>query len=64
MCNFNGKDLERAESFRMPFGRYHGVLLENIPTSYLRWVAETFQEDIASKADIILRWRERFNIEV
>jgi len=42
----------------MPFGKYKGKDLEDIPSSYLKWLAENCEnDDIATKADEEYRWR-------
>ena len=44
----------------MPYGKYKGVDMEEIPSNYLRWVAENFDDDVvASKADEEWQFRER-----
>jgi hypothetical protein len=36
----------------MPFGKYHGTDIEDLPSSYLKWLAENCQdEDICEAAD-------------
>ena len=44
------------------FGRYRGWDLEDIPSSYLRWLAENCKNDfVATEADKEWKWRERFD---
>lgn len=40
----DAKKIEMACDFRMPFGKFHGRRLEDIPKSYLRWVAENISD--------------------
>ena len=45
---------------RMPWGKYKGVPIENIPSDYLRWLARDCEDDaIATAADEEYRWREQ-----
>ena len=30
---------------RMPRGKYYGVFIDELPTSYLKWIAENWAED-------------------
>jgi len=58
--------VEAAENFRMPFGALRGKRLEGIDSGYLRWLAENISSDdqVAAFADLILRYREKWGIEV
>jgi len=43
----------------MPYGKYEGKQLDDLPSKYLLWVAENWDNDrIASAADAVWRWRE------
>ena len=43
----------------MPFGKHKGQPIEDLPSSYLRWLAESCDdEDVAEAADTEYRWRE------
>ncbi len=43
---------------KMPWGKHKGEDLEDIPSGYLRWLAENCEDDyIASAADEEFRWR-------
>lgn len=43
----------------MPWGRYRGEAIEELPSRYLRWAAERAEdEDVAAAADEELRWRD------
>jgi hypothetical protein len=43
----------------VPFGKYKGWELEQIPSGYLRWLAENCNdESIAEEADNEWTWRE------
>ena len=35
----HSEDLERLVSMHMPFGKHQGVLLADLPSSYLAWFA-------------------------
>ncbi len=35
----NPEDLERLVTLRMPFGRYEGTLIADLPGPYLNWFA-------------------------
>lgn len=35
----NPEDLERLVSLRMPFGKYEGTLIADLPGPYLNWFA-------------------------
>jgi len=42
----------------MPFGKHKGEIIEGLPSSYLRWLAEECDmEDIAEAADREYQWR-------
>lgn len=44
---------------RMPAGRFMGELIEDLPSDYLKWVAENWEDDeIATAADEEWRWRD------
>jgi len=45
----------------MPYGKFRGCDVDDLPSGYLKWVAENFKDDIiASKADREWQERERF----
>lgn len=45
-------------SISMPAGKHKGRAVEDLPSSYLRWVAENFEDDdIATAADEEYRYR-------
>lgn len=47
------------QNMQMPFGKYIGQDLEDIPSSYLRWLAENCDDDeICEAADEEYQWRE------
>lgn len=35
----NPEDLQKLVTLRMPFGKYHGTLLADLPGNYLNWFA-------------------------
>lgn len=46
----------------MPFGKYKGVAIEDIPSDYLLWLAQNCNDDlIAIKADEEWQFRENWN---
>ena len=50
---------------RMPWGKYKGQPIEDLPSSYLRWLAENVDESnprnkaVCLAADAEWQWRER-----
>ena len=43
---------------RMPWGKHCEQDIEDLPTDYLRWLAENCEDDdVASAADEECRWR-------
>jgi hypothetical protein len=51
---------ESAGEFTMPFGRYAGVRLAEVPSDYLRWVRDNLDaERIARRAALVLEGRAR-----
>ena len=45
----------------MPYGAYKGTPMHKIPSSYLRWVAQNFDdEDICCAADEEYQYREKY----
>lgn len=46
---------------RIYFGKYYGNLLQDIPSSYLKWLAENCDNDeIATNADLEWQYREKY----
>lgn len=46
---------------KMPFGKYKGMRIEDIPSDYLRWLASSCDsENIAEAADEEYNWREEY----
>ena len=46
----------------MPWGKYVNKDIEDLPSSYLKWLAENCDDDeIAEAADEEYRWRETHN---
>ena len=61
----DGNGVLIAEAYVMPFGKYQGKTLQLIPNSYINWLSENCNDDtISSMADIVRRYREKYNIEV
>lgn len=49
-------------SVRMPFGKYKGRAMEDIPSDYLHWLAENMDIDrIATAADEEYNYRDLTN---
>ena len=47
---------------KMPWGKYRGHEIEELPSGYLRWLAtECDNEEIAEEADEEWQHRERYN---
>ena len=45
----------------LPFGKYKGYYIENVPSDYLRWMAENLDdEDFAVAADEEYQFREKW----
>ncbi len=46
----------------MPYGKFKGKEMEDIPSGYLRWIAENFNnEDVCEAADKEYQFREKWN---
>jgi hypothetical protein len=46
----------------MPWGKFKGVEIHRLPSSYLRWLAENCEDDeISCQADDEWTWREHYN---
>ena len=43
---------------KMPWGKYKGRDIMDLPSSYLHWLAGSDDEEIAAAADEEWRWRE------
>ena len=55
-----------AQNVRLYFGKFTQQALEDIPSSYLRWVDQqewfhTKYQEEAIAVNLVLRWRNRFN---
>lgn len=47
---------------KMPWGKFKGKDIEEIPSGYLKWLAENCDNDsIAMEADKEWQWREKNN---
>jgi hypothetical protein len=47
---------------KMPWGKFKGEDIGDIPSDYLKWLAENCEQDhIATKADEEYQWREDNN---
>jgi uncharacterized protein (DUF3820 family) len=47
-------DYESAFSFRMPFGRYKGLRMGDLPKKYLEWASNNLKGSIKARANILL----------
>jgi hypothetical protein len=56
-----------VDDFIMPYGKHKGKTFDQMPSSYLLWVAENWKEDcainkkICEEADKEWQWREKMN---
>ena len=49
-------------TIRMPNGKFRGKAMQEIPSKYLRWVAENYKNDtVAAAADNEWQWREKWD---
>ena len=47
----------------MPWGKHKGKLVEELPLSYLKWLAEECDDDnICEAADVEYHWRSDHNV--
>ena len=59
----NIRIIEEAENFVITWGRtYCGKTLDEVPNSYLRYMAENFDGHKALLADTHLNWREEHGV--
>jgi len=59
------KAIETAQDFKMPWGKYMGIEMNKIKSSYLRWLAEKCDNPIISHhADVLWNWREEMDCHV
>lgn len=47
----------------MPWGKYKGLKIHKLPSSYLKWLAENcdWDDKICEEADQEWQWREKYN---
>lgn len=45
---------ENAFQFRMPFGRYKGQRLGDLPKKYVEWISNNLKGSIQARANILL----------
>jgi len=46
----------------MPWGKFKGKEMEDIPSGYLRWLAENCKDEkVCCAADEEYQWREKYN---
>ena len=46
------------DNFRMPFGKHKGTMISDLPSSYLKWLAENCEDEtVCEAADAEYRWR-------
>ena len=56
------KGTKTDSPIEMPYGKFKGKIMEEIPSKYLHWVAENFDnEAIYEAADKEWQWREKYN---
>jgi uncharacterized protein (DUF3820 family) len=61
---------EKRETTLMPIGKWAGHFIDEIPSSYLLWVAENWQEDsefkrhLVKECDTEWQWREKYNCHI
>jgi len=54
----------------MPFGKFKGKPIHEIPSSYLLWAAENFREDsdfhrrVVKACDEEWQYREKYNVHI
>lgn len=54
-----------AENYILPWGKKHkGKRLADIPNDYISWLSTCDNETVSSFADLIRRYRERWNINI
>jgi len=55
-------NIESAMSTIFKFGEHKGKLVDSVPSDYLKWAAENFNDNIlAVAADVVWQWRETMN---
>ena len=52
------KRIQEAEEFVMPYGKYKGKRLDEVPTDYLLWLAENVSDPICAFADTVFQFRK------
>ena len=59
MKDFSLKD---EKDLVMPYGAFKGKKMHQIPSGYLKWIAENFDQDnICTAADTEWQWREKYS---
>lgn len=54
-----------AESYVLYFGAHKNKPLKEVPNGYIRWLSENACNDqVAAFADLLLRYRKKWGIEV
>jgi len=57
------KVLEKTMGLVWPFGKFKGIKIEDIPSSYLKWASTGVSNDTwSTAADIIWNYRESIGI--
>jgi len=57
--------LQEALKTQMPWSDFKGIEMDELPSSYLRWLSESsYNDSIATKAGLIWAWREDQNAHV
>ena len=59
MKSNRARKIRRCLGFRMPWGAFKTKQLDDIPSSYLKWLAENCdQDDISTAASLVWDYRE------
>ena len=54
--------MKPMSEIRIPYGKFKDYIMEDIPSGYLKYIAENFdQEDLCFAADTEWQEREKFN---
>lgn len=60
------KILEKALERKMPFGKYKGETLEEIPDSYLEWISaqDNVNDSLCIDIGFVLTWRKEIGSHI
>jgi len=63
--NFADTSLPLDGTYKLTFGKHQGKAIEEIPSSYLRWVIEwTTKANLADAMAAELTWRDRHHAHI